>query len=217
MAVRAVLEIIVGRGTVAGAGSRAVEVLAPQQELDGVIAGGDVRFDAARLLQLVGQKLLGDLGGVDLLAGDLDRGVGDHVGDVEIVLRRFVAVLGRHVVDEAFIERPGVDPALPVVDDRVAEAEGFGLHVGNARGDPGLARGLEIGVGRLLDERVDGRLEFARPGERVGVACLGDVGVVLHDGSHIGRLVRHRERAHGAECGSHCGREQCAHGQRPLS
>ena len=43
--------VVVGGGTLAGARAGAVQVLAPQQEFDGVIAGGDIGLDAAGLLQ----------------------------------------------------------------------------------------------------------------------------------------------------------------------
>ena len=215
MAARAILDVVVGRGPVAGARSGAVEVLAPEQELDGVVAGGDVRFDAARLLQLVGQELFCDLGGIDLLTRDLDRGIGDHVGDVEVVGRGFVAVVGGDVVDEAFIERPGVDAPLPVVDDLVAEAESLGLHVGHACRDPGLAGRLEIGVGRRLDERIDGGLQTACAGKRVRVARLRNVGVGLdHLRNGGGRVGACSPSEHGG--GRQGSGEQSAHGKCPL-
>jgi hypothetical protein len=53
---------------VAGPRFGAVGVLAPEQELDRVIAGGDIGLDAGGLLQLAFQQRLVDLGGVDLLA-----------------------------------------------------------------------------------------------------------------------------------------------------
>src|SRR5581483_7423426 len=51
VSVRAVLEVVVGRRAIAVAGPGAVQILAPQQELDGVVAGGDIGLDAARLLK----------------------------------------------------------------------------------------------------------------------------------------------------------------------
>ena len=42
-------EIVVARRTFARAGPRAVQVLAPQQKFDRVIAGGDIGLDALRL------------------------------------------------------------------------------------------------------------------------------------------------------------------------
>ena len=44
---------VVGPGPVAGARPGAVQVLPPEQELDRVVAGGDVRLDRVRLLQRV--------------------------------------------------------------------------------------------------------------------------------------------------------------------
>ena len=65
--------------------------------------------------------------GVDILAVDLDRLVGDDVGDIKRVLVAFRAVGGVDIVDQAFVQRPGVDLAFPVIDDRVAEAIDFRL------------------------------------------------------------------------------------------
>ena len=179
IAVRAFLGVEIGRRTRAVAGTGAVQVLAPQQELDGVIAGGDIGLDAARLLQLLGEKLLGDLGGVELLAADGERGVGDHVGGVELVLGRLGPVTRGDVIDQPLVERPGIHLAFPIVDDGVAEAVGLGLHVRDARGDPGGARGAEIVLGRLGEESVDRELERLGRVERVGIAGLRDIRVGL--------------------------------------
>jgi hypothetical protein len=46
VAVGAVGGVEVAGGALAGTGSGAVEILAPEQELDGVVAGGDVGLDA---------------------------------------------------------------------------------------------------------------------------------------------------------------------------
>ena len=84
--------------------------------------------------------------GVDRRAAGGQLRIGDHVGDVERVLVGFVAIGAGDVVDQPLVERPGVDLAFPVVDDRVAEAIGLGLLIGHARGEPGL-------LGRLLGRR----------------------------------------------------------------
>ncbi len=137
IAAGAVLGVVVAGGALAGAGPGAVQVLAPEQEFDGVIAGGDVGFDAARLLQAL-QQLRRDLRGVDGLLADADLGVGDHIGGVERVLVRLLAIaLGVDIVDQPLVERPGIHLALPVIDDGVAEAIALGLLVRHARRLPG--------------------------------------------------------------------------------
>jgi len=105
--------------------------------------------------------------------------VGDDVGCIEVVLCRLCAVGRGHIIDQAFVERPGVHPALPIVDDGVAEAESLGLHVRNARGDPCRTRAAKIVLGRLGEEGVDCELERARGVERVAVGRLRDIGVNL--------------------------------------
>ncbi len=59
---------VVGRGAFAGAGFGAVQILPPEQKLDGMVAGGDIRLDATRFLQFVLKQRRRDLGGVDRLA-----------------------------------------------------------------------------------------------------------------------------------------------------
>src|SRR3546814_8864386 len=70
---------IIGPRPVAGARAGAVQVLAPEQEFDGMIAGGHIGLDAASLLQLA-QQLPVDLAGIEHLAAKLDLPVGDDVG-----------------------------------------------------------------------------------------------------------------------------------------
>ena len=60
------VSVVVGGGPLAGARAGAVQILAPEQEFDGVIAGRDIGLDAAGLLQRAGQELRRDLRGVDL-------------------------------------------------------------------------------------------------------------------------------------------------------
>jgi hypothetical protein len=109
-----------------------------------------------RLRQRAGEELGRQLRSVDILAVDLDRLVGNDVGDVKRVLVALGAVGGVDIVDQAFVERPGIHLAFPIVDDRVAEAVDFRLLVGNAGLDPGGAGGSQRLVGRLLQEGVDG-------------------------------------------------------------
>ena len=93
MAAGAVLALgIVGGRTIAGAGTGAVQVLAPEEELDGVVAGGDVGFGTAQLVQ-AGQFLAGDFLDVDLVFADLDLGVGDDVGGGARVAQGVLVVL----------------------------------------------------------------------------------------------------------------------------
>src|SRR6185436_15197254 len=129
IAVGTLLGVVVARRTRAIARADAVQILAPQQELYGVIAGGDISLDAAGLLQLVGEQLLGDLRRIERLASDGERGVGDDVGGIELVLGGLGAIGRRHVIDQALVQRPGIHSALPVVDDGIAETERLGLHV----------------------------------------------------------------------------------------
>ena len=160
----------------AGTWAAAVQVLAPEQEFDGVVAGGDVGFGAAQLIQ-AGQQFRGDGGDVELVLADLQFGVGDDVGAGAWVAQGVLVVLG-DVVDQAFVQRPGVQLAFPIVDHGVAEAEHFSLHVRHTGSQPGFAGGFQGVVIRVGEQGIDGALQgFAGAG---GIAEYGQgqVGVV---------------------------------------
>src|SRR5690606_19300906 len=192
---------VVGVGTGAGARVGAVQVLAPEQELDGVVAGGDVGFGATQFVQL-GQLLAGDLADVDLVLADLDLGIGDDVGLGTRIAQGVLVALG-DVVDQAFVQRPGVQLAFPVVDHGVAEAEHFGLHIGHAGGQPGLlggAQGFFAGVGQ---QGVDGALQLLAGAGGIAEHGEGQVGVVADHG--LGGGFVDLARLGGGRCAG-CGR-----------
>ena len=143
ISVRAILQVIIGGRPLACAGPRAVEILSPKQEFDRVITGTDVGLDFHRAVEL-GDDLLVDLAGVERLGAEANFFVGNDVRRVEGIFSPCVAVAALiDIVDQTFVERPRVDVAFPVVDDLVAEAVAFCLHVGNAGGFPRLARRLQ--------------------------------------------------------------------------
>src|SRR5690606_20895317 len=107
----------VGMGTLAGAGLGAVQVLAPEQELDAVVSVGLVGVRGGQCVA-AGQQLGGDLGDVVVALAAADLGVGDDVGGGARVAQGVLVVLG-HVVDQAFVQRPGVDLPLPLIHVRV--------------------------------------------------------------------------------------------------
>ncbi|MCY1302259.1 hypothetical protein D9M70_519080 [compost metagenome] len=172
-----------------------------------MVAGGDVRLDAAGFLQRARQEFRRDVAGIDVLAVDLDRLVGDDVGGEQRILVAFAAVARVDIVDQAFVQRPGVDLAFPLVDDRVAEAVDFGLLVGVAGLPPGVARGLQRFFARRRDQRVDRLVECLGRRQRIFEFGMGDGGVMLHHGGGIGcgvgrlqgqRRRRRHERQRGA-------------------
>ena len=172
-------------GAVACAGFGAVQILPPEQEFDGMIAGGDVRLDPVGFVQ--GAR---DEGGRDLAGVDFRAGEGEFRGGDDIELREGVflvhAIAGIDIVDQALVQRPGIHLAFPIVDDGVAEAEDLGLLIGDAGGEPGVAGGGEGGLGRGGDEGIDGGLQFLRGGQAVAIARGGDVGIGGDDGGGIG-------------------------------
>ncbi|MND86543.1 hypothetical protein D3C80_785140 [compost metagenome] len=199
---------VVGGGAVAGARAGAVQVLAPEEEFDGVVTGGDVGLGTAQLVQ-AGQFLTGDLGDVDLVFADLDAGVGDDVGSGAGVAQGVLVVAG-DVVDQAFVQRPGVQLAFPIVDHRVAEAEHFGLHVGYAGGQPGFAGGFQgVGIG-LGEEGVNGLLQVHGGAVGIGEDRQGEVGVVGDDFLGLGLVdLGGCSRGRGSAGGGRCGGLRC--------
>ena len=156
---------IVGPRAVARARAGAVQILPPQQELDSVITGRDVGFDAANLMQLA-QKPPVDHRCIDDLAAIAQLLVRDHVRGMQgIVVRGRTVFAGIDIVDQPFVQRPSVHPAFPIVDSRVTEAVGLGLLIGNAGGDPGRTGGLHRLFARLGDQFADRRLQLARFGQ----------------------------------------------------
>ena len=180
----------VGRPAVGVVGGRVVgdravarpvrgQVLAPEQELDGVPARGDVRL-AALLVERREQL------GVDRRVG---VGVVDDAG-------RGVAL---DVVDVRLVERPGVDqtlgPVCLVVDRPAVEAERLGEPVVVAGRQPRLLGGLQGLVGRVGEERIDRRIELGRRLQRRLVRRVHAGGVVVDD--RLGVVVARRRPAHG--------------------
>ena len=145
-----------------GTGSRAVgaHVLAPEQELDGVVAGRHVGLAA------------------DLVEGEQGRGVERDAAVVDDAR----GVVALDVVDVVLVEGPGVHGALGavvgVVDGAVVEAVDLGHQVGLAAVEPGLAGRVHGLVARGGEEGVDGTVQGERGGVAVGVGGAHDVGVV---------------------------------------
>ncbi|MCY1229231.1 hypothetical protein D9M72_415880 [compost metagenome] len=174
-----------------------------------MVAGGDVRLDAAGFLQRARQEFRRDVAGIDVLAVDLDRLVGDDVGGEQRILVAFAAVARVDIVDQAFVQRPGVDLAFPLVDDRVAEAVDFGFLVGVAGLPPGVARRLQRRFARGRDQRVDRLVERFCRDQRIFELGVRNDGVVLDDGGRIGgslcrlqgqhRRCRHERQRRGAD------------------
>ncbi|MNP23959.1 hypothetical protein D3C76_1166890 [compost metagenome] len=118
-------------------------------------------------------------------------------------------VAGVDVVDQAFVQRPGVHLTFPVVDDGIAEAEHFALQVRYARGHPGSLGGFQGFVVGFGEERVDSGLQGLGGAQRVAVDGVNHVGVMLDhrlggglvDGARCGRCCCAGSRGLGLRCG----------------
>ena len=138
-----------------------VQVLAPEQELDRMEAGGDVLL-APFFVQRRDQ-------------GGVDRRIRVRLIDDARV------GLAVNVVDEVLVDRPGVDQAFDRLDRTVVEAEGFGLHVRDAGDVPRRSRPLQRLVVRRFGECVDGGRERARSSQRIDIAGVSDRSVLRDD------------------------------------
>src|SRR5690606_26286407 len=67
----------------------------------------------------------------------------NDVGGGSDIAHFMVIILG-HVVDHAFVQRPGVHLPLPLIHRWIAEAEHFALGIGDARSDPRGASFFEL-------------------------------------------------------------------------
>ena len=137
-----------------------------------MVADGDVGLDLVDLVQFAQP-----VGAEAALRRAVRQAAGDDVAHVVGVLRAVLGVARVDVVDQALVQRPGVDPALPVVDDGVAEAVGLALLVGHAGGAPGAPGGVERGGAGLGQQPIDRGLQVARGMQRVLVGGVRDVGV----------------------------------------
>ncbi len=144
-----------------------------------MVAGGDVGLGAGQFIE-AGQQLSGDFAGVDLVFTDLQFGIGNDVGVGAGVAQR-VLVITFDVIDQAFIQRPGVQLALPLIDHRVAEAEHLGLHVGNAGSQPSLTRGLQGFFAGVGEQRFDRFLKFHAGAVGVAEYSQRQIGIVADD------------------------------------
>ena len=149
---------IVFKGAVARAGFG--QVLAPEQKLDRMPAGGDVFFATALVL-------LGQVGLADLELGIVDKaGVG----------------LAFDIVHIGLVHGPGIDlafGAVLVINRAAVEAEGFRLTVELTGIEPAFARGFQALFGGRRQEGGNGGLHVARRGQAVAVVGIDQLAVTL--------------------------------------
>lgn len=157
-----------------------------------MITGRHVALDRVGLLQRVAQQGRRDRRRVDFARRKSEAIVRDHVEISIGVFVRRPAGSGRNVVDEALVERPGIHPTLPLVNDRIPETEGLGLHVGHAGLPPRFPRSLHR-LGRGGGEK---RVDRARQpvGRQPGIliARLGEVRIV--GDNRVGCDIRRMKR-----------------------
>ena len=182
---------IVSPGAVPRAKVGAVQILAPQHEFDGVIPGGHVRLDAICLLQGLFKQRGRDIGRINRFARQREAGVRDDVENGGFVFIGRPAIGGVNIVDQTFVQRPGVHFAFPVIHDGIAKAEHFGLLIGHARGKPCITGRLKRVCRRVRDQSVHSRLQHLCGGEAVAIIRLGDIGVGFQHSRFRHSIIRH--------------------------
>ncbi len=144
-----------------------------------MITGGHIALDFICLVQSTFQKGRCNFTGVNRLARQGKAWVRDDVENGVFVLIRCTAIASIDIVDEPFVERPGVHLALPVIDDRIAETVNFGLLVRHSGREPCGFCGL-LGCRRLhVNESFDGRQQSLGSCKTVFVFRQCDVCVVI--------------------------------------
>ena len=126
----------VGVGAITCTSISTIQVLTPKEKLYRVIAAGNVSLDSVGFVQHLTDQFRCDHRCVHIHARDRKGRVRNHVQRGEFVLIRWTAIRRVHVVHQTFVERPSVHFAFPVINNRVAEAEHFGLLVGYSGRDP---------------------------------------------------------------------------------
>ncbi|MNE50465.1 hypothetical protein D3C80_1450420 [compost metagenome] len=132
------------------------------------------------------QKLRRNIRGINIFTADFQRLVGNNVGDVKLVFITFRSVGSIDIVDQTFVQRPGIDLAFPFINDRVAKTIDFRLLVRNACLDPSGAGGFQRVVARCSDQCVNSLFQFFRCVQRVFVLGVSQFRIVLEHSRRIG-------------------------------
>ena len=187
----------------AGTGIGAIQILAPEQKFDGVIAGGHIHLGAAQLVQ-AGQQIGIQLTQIQLLFANLQRLAGNDIGAGARVTHHRLIIVG-HVINQAFIQRPGIHLAFPFIHHGIAEPEDFRLHVGHPGIAPGLTsrrQGLLIG---LRQQGVNLPTQLASLAQGIAVGSQRQIGIVVDHQPGTGLVVG---RSRGGSGFITAGREQ---------
>ena len=105
-----------------------------------MVTGRHVRLHAAQLVERIGNQVLGDTTRIDSASGKGEAGARDDVGPECRVLTRVRAIARRDIIDQTFVERPGIHLPFPIVNERVTETIDLALLIGNAGRFPGHSR-----------------------------------------------------------------------------
>ena len=192
---------VVRRRTLSGAAIEAVQVLAPQQEFNSMVSGGHVGLRASDFVQLR-QQVWCQAGSVDRRATNIDFRAGNNVCRSALVAQFVLVAVFLYVIDQAFVQRPGIQLPFPVINHGVTKAEHLSLLIGHPGSQPGLFCLLQIFFGRAFQEGVYCAVEGLCGGQCVFKVCMGQVGVVFHDiGFADGFCCRRLFGCRGCGCG----------------
>ena len=171
---------VVRSRALSGAAIEAVQVLTPQQEFNRMVSRGHVGLRASDFVQLR-QQVRGQAGSIDRRAANIDFRAGNNVCCSALVAQFVLVAIFLYVINQAFVQRPGIQLPFPVINHGVTKAEHLGLLIGHPGSQPGLFRLFQVFFGRAFQEGVYCAVEGLRGGQRVFEIRMGQVGVVFHD------------------------------------
>ena len=143
-----------------------------------MVASRYVCFNAICFMQGFFQQLWRNVGRVDFLAGQLKFRVGNDVQRCISVFVSWTTVGLAHIINQTFIERPCIDLAFPVINDRVAEAIDFGLLVRHAGGQPSGFCCLQGRCRWICDQSINSGLQLLGGCQAVFKFCFSNIRIV---------------------------------------
>ena len=147
----------------------------------------NIGFDAIGFVQGAFQQSWGDHCRVDSITRERKACIGHNIQHGERIFVRRAAIACIDIVDQAFIQWPGVYFAFPVIDDGVAKTIDFGLLIGWARRQPGVFCCQQTGRRRICDQRFYCAVQPLCGHHTVGEFCFGNISIGVQDRRFINR------------------------------
>ena len=147
-----------------------------------MVAGSHVGFRSAYFVQ-IGQQCRGERGHIQCFTAHIDAVARDDIGGGPGVAQLVLVAVSLDVIDQALIQRPGVQLSFPVIDNSVAKPEYFSLLVGDSRGEPGFFCGCKVLFGRVGNQPIGSVVQRAGGNQGIFIVGVSKVGIVINYGS----------------------------------